>query len=66
MYFGSMVHKTQTNQNQVSHGKTVLKESPFKPSGLLSDFMWVSFSFSKSVKPGAVGGVGNTDTSLLS
>ena len=30
VYFGAMLTKTQTNQNQISQRKTLQKESPFK------------------------------------
>ena len=44
MYFRAMIPKAQANQNQVSQRKTLLKEYIFKPSGLLSDLMQVSFN----------------------
>ena len=44
MYFRAMIPKAQANQNQVSQRKTLLKEYIFKPSGLLSDIMQVSFN----------------------
>ena len=44
MYFRAMIPKAQANQNQVSQRKTLLKEYIFKPSGLLTDLMQVSFN----------------------
>ena len=67
MYFRAMIPKAQANQNQVSQRKTLLKEYIFKPSGLLSDLMQVSFNTPptppQSVNPGRAGCVGQrTDT----
>ena len=63
MYFRAMIPKAQANQNQVSQRKTLLKEYIFKPSGLLSDLMQLSFNLPQSVNPGTARGVGHrTDT----
>ena len=44
MYLRAMIPKAQANQNQVSQRKTLLKEYIFKPSGLLSDLIQLSFN----------------------
>lgn len=63
MYLRAMIPKAQANQNQVSQRKTLLKEYIFKPSGLLSDLIQLSFNLPQSVNPGTPGGVGHrTDT----
>lgn len=67
LYFRTMVPKAQTNQNRVSQERLLEGGHHFKPSGLLSGIMWLSFNFPRSVNPGIAGSVAQgTDTSLLS
>lgn len=63
---GAMVPKTQTNQNQISQRKTVLKESPLEPADSFSDLTWLSLDFLGSASPDAACGVGHdTEIPLL-
>lgn len=58
VYFGAMVPKTQTNQNQISQKRTHWRSHFLMPAGLYSDLMQLNINLPRSVNS-------STNTSLL-